>query len=103
MALGGKSLSHYSQRATEMYIDIPKRRPEKETLVVIFESQMCDELFAAEMTERVLKLHQLDENIVLGVETGGRLRGFEIERQPFLDTFHSGPLSKIQKQREVKT
>ena len=48
-------------------------------LVVVFESEMRDHLFAAKVAERVLQLHQLDEQIVLRIQARRRLRRLEVE------------------------
>ena len=72
-------------------------------LIVVFETQMSDQVLAAHMPQRVLQLHQLDENVVLGIKTGSRLRRFEVEREPLLNTLHAGTLSQIEEEREVQT
>src|SRR2546430_13205438 len=33
-------------------------------LIVVFEPEMCDQVFAAQMAQSVLELHQLDEDVV---------------------------------------
>src|SRR5438105_15490637 len=51
-------------------------------LIVVLTAQMRDELFALEVSQRVLQLHELNEQIVLGVEIWRVHRGLEVERQP---------------------
>jgi hypothetical protein len=42
--------------------------------VVILQPEMSDQIFATEMTQGVLELHQLNEDVVFGIE-GGRGHG----------------------------
>src|ERR1051326_5590203 len=50
-------------------------------LIVIFQSEVRDEIFSSHPAERVLQLHELDENVVLGIDFG-RVHGrFKVERQ----------------------
>src|SRR6185437_3195746 len=53
--------------------------------VVIFQSQVRDHLLTAQVAQRVLKLHGLDEEIMFGIETWSSHRRFEVKAQPFLD------------------
>ena len=48
-------------------------------LVVILQSQVRDQVFAAQMSQGVLQLHQLNEQVVFGIKFGGAHRRFEIE------------------------
>src|SRR5262245_22850886 len=57
-------------------------------LVIVFAPQVGDELLTLQVPQRVLQLHQLDEEIVLGIETGRVHGALEIEREPLLDTVH---------------
>lgn len=61
-------------------------------LVVVLQTQMGDQIFATEISQSVLQLHQLDKDIMLGIKAGRGLRRLEIEGQPFLDTLHSRAL-----------
>src|SRR6516165_8177119 len=54
-------------------------------LVVVFEAEVGDEVGAHDVAERVLELHRLDEEMVLGVESFTRLRRLQIEAEPLLD------------------
>src|SRR6266404_4407301 len=54
------------------------------------------------MAKRVLELHQLDEEIVLGIQTGRGHRALEVKRKPFLDPAHTRALRKIHEQRKVE-
>src|SRR6185437_16177566 len=54
------------------------------------------------MPERVLHLRLLDEKIVLGLQARRRHRALVEERQPFLDSLHSGPLSEVAEQRDIE-
>src|SRR5207237_10477984 len=71
-------------------------------LVVILTAEMRDELFALEKPERVLELHQLDEQIVLRIHRRRVHRALEVERQPFLDAVHVRALREIEEQRNVE-
>ena len=54
--------------------------------VVVLQPQMRDQLFALQMTQGVLKFHQLDEQIVLRIEAGRGHGRLEVEAEPFLDS-----------------
>src|SRR6266566_1451172 len=71
-------------------------------LVVVFTAQMRDELFALEISERVLQLHELNEQIVLRVQLRRVHGALEIERQPLLDARHLRALGEIHEQRDVE-
>src|SRR6266550_4247311 len=71
-------------------------------LVVVFASRVGDELLALQVSQRVLQLHQLNEQIVFGIQTGRVDRALEIERQPFLDAVHAGSLRQIHEERHVE-
>src|SRR5215471_12901564 len=55
------------------------------SLIVILESQMGNQRFAAQVPQRVLQLHELDEKVVLRIEPRRRHGGLQIEAQPLLD------------------
>ena len=63
---------------------------------------MRDQLLAAEVAQRVLELHRLDEQVVLGIQAVGRLRALEVERQPLLHAAHPGPLREVGEDGEVE-
>src|SRR6187401_2870672 len=63
---------------------------------------MRNQLFALQIAQRVLQLHQLNEQVVLRVETGRVHGALEIERQPFLDAVHPGALRQVEEQRDVE-
>ena len=71
-------------------------------LIVILQPQVCDQVFTFHMPERVFQLHQLNENVVFRIKAGGGLGCLEVERQPFLNSFHTGTLREIHEQREVE-
>src|SRR5437588_4428267 len=54
------------------------------------------------MAQGVLELHQLDEDVVFGIETGRGHRRLEVEREPLLHAAHAGALRQIEKEREVE-
>src|SRR5206468_3073675 len=51
-------------------------------LVVVLGAKVGDELFAAQVAQRVLELHQLNEQVVLGIQPRRGHRALEEERQP---------------------
>src|SRR5436190_4656725 len=71
-------------------------------LVVVLTTEMGDELFALEEPQRVLQLHQLDEQIVFRVQAGRVHRTLEVERQPLLDAVHVGALRQVEEQGDVE-
>src|SRR5690349_17898696 len=71
-------------------------------LVVVLTAKVRNELFALEIPQRVLQLHQLNEQVVLGIEAGRVHRALEVERQPLLDAVHTGALGEVEEQRDVE-
>src|SRR3954469_1264496 len=74
-------------------------------LVVILQAKVGDELLSLEMAQRVLQLHELDEQIVLGIEPWRRHRRLEVEAQPLLDPEAAqfrGALREVEEQDEVE-
>jgi len=49
-------------------------------LVVVLQPQVGDEIFAAHPAQGVFELHQLNENIVLGIQAGRDHRRLEVKR-----------------------
>ena len=49
------------------------------SLVVVFQTQMGDQILATEIAQRVFELHQLDEYVMLRIESRGCLGRLEIE------------------------
>src|SRR5438046_7845356 len=63
---------------------------------------MRDELFTFHIPEGVLQLHQLNEEIVFGVELW-RVHGtLEVKGEPFLDAVHAGPFGEIEEKRQIE-
>src|SRR5260370_33799872 len=75
----------------------PLKRPSDRLSGVVFEPEMRDQVFAAHPAQRVLELHQLDENVLLGINVRRVHRGLEAVRQPFLYPAHAVPLRQIHK------
>src|SRR5437879_724380 len=72
-------------------------------LVVVLGTEVRDELVALGVAERVLQLHQLDEQVVLGVQALGRShRRLPVEAQPLLDAVHAGAVREIHEQRQIE-
>src|SRR5580704_17710994 len=63
-------------------------------LVVVLQPQVRDQILAAHPAQRVLELHELDEDVMLRVQSGRGHRSFEIERQPFLNATHAATLGQ---------
>ena len=63
---------------------------------------MGDQLLALHPAQRVLQLHQLDEQVVLGVQPSGCGRALPVEAEPLLDAAHAGALGEVEEQREVE-
>src|SRR5512132_3262192 len=72
------------------------------SLIVVLEPQMRDELLADHVAQRVLQLHQLNEQIVLGIQAGRVHRTLEVEREPLLDPRHSRAFCEVEEQREIE-
>src|SRR5436853_623950 len=51
---------------------------------------------------RVLQLHQLNEEVVFGIELGGGHGAFEVEAEPLLNAGPAGALGEIEQEREVE-
>src|SRR3981081_2351036 len=71
-------------------------------LVVVLAAKVRDELLALKVPQSVLQLHQLNEQIVLGVDLRRVHRRLEVEREPLLDALHLGPLRQIEEERDVE-
>src|SRR3954463_12083324 len=72
--------------------------------VVVFQSQMRDELLTAQVTQRVLQLHRLNEEVVFGVEAWLGHRRLQVEAEPLLYADAAqllATLRKIQEQHQV--
>src|SRR5205085_1548218 len=48
------------------------------------------------------ELHQVDEDVVFGVETGRGHRRLEVEGEPLLNALHADALSEVEEEREVE-
>ena len=65
--------------------DRARSRSPRRRLVVVLAPEVRDELLALHVAQRVLQLHQLDEQVVLRIQTRRVHRALEVERQPLLD------------------
>src|SRR3954453_14391445 len=70
--------------------------------VVVLEAEMCDQVFSAHPAQRILQLHKLNEDIMLGVQAFSSHGRLEVEREPFLDASHPGALCEIEKQHQIQ-
>src|SRR5262245_10866491 len=57
-------------------------RAHAEGSIVVLASEMGDELLALHMPQRVLQLHELNKQVVLGIHLTRVHRRLEVERQP---------------------
>src|SRR5438876_1855677 len=71
-------------------------------LVVILLSQVRDQVLALHPAQRVLQLHELDENVMLRIKARRGHRRFEVEREPLLHAAHACPLGQIHEQHQVQ-
>src|SRR3954471_11721379 len=71
-------------------------------LVVVLTAKMRDQLFAFQVAQSVLQLHQLDEQVVLRIQVRRVHRALEVERQPFLNAVHLRALRQVEKQGDVE-
>src|SRR5262249_465319 len=55
-----------------------------------------------QVSKRVLELHQLNKEVVFGIEAGSVNRALEIEREPLLNPVHAGALGEIEEQGHVE-
>src|SRR5260370_41244687 len=78
------------------------RLPTTCSLIVVFKAEMGDEFFTPHPAQRVLQFHELDEEVMLGIQTRRSHRRLEIERKPFLDAAHAGALRKIEEQDQIE-
>src|SRR5262249_14760645 len=63
---------------------------------------MRNQVLSLEITKGVLEFHQLDEQIMFGIQSCSMHRTLEVKTQPFLYTAHSATLSKIQEQHRIQ-
>ncbi len=66
---------------------------------------MRDQLRAHDVAQRVLELHRLDEEIVLGIEAFARLRRLEVEAEPLLNADGAQlrrALGEVEEQHQVE-
>src|SRR4029450_7431748 len=70
--------------------------------VVVLEAQVGDEVLALHVAQGVLQLHELDEQVVLGVEAGRGHGALEVEGQPLLDPAHAGASGQVEEEGQVQ-
>jgi hypothetical protein len=71
-------------------------------LVVVFQTKVRDHLLALHVSQRVLQLHELNEQVMFRVEFRCAHGALEIEREPFLDAAHAASMGEIHEQRQVQ-
>src|SRR5450631_2973396 len=77
-------------------------RPRRNRLVVVLGAEVRDQLVALGVAQRVLQLHELDEQVVLRVQTLGGHRRLPVEAQPLLDPTHARAMREVHEQREIE-
>src|SRR5579864_355299 len=75
---------------------------EQQALVVIFLAQVSDQVLAHHPAKRVLELHGLDKQVMLGIEFRRAHGRFEIEAEPFLNAAHAGALGEIEEKNQIE-
>ena len=63
---------------------------------------MGDHLLTLQVPQGVLELHELDEEVVFGIEFRRALRALEVEGKPLLNPMHVGALGQVQEQGQVQ-
>src|ERR1043165_6782132 len=63
---------------------------------------MRNQVFSAKVAQGVFELHQLDEDVVLWVESGRGLGRLEVKGEPLLNPLHACPLRQVQEERQVQ-
>src|SRR5262249_25291745 len=76
---GGRSMSAASSKRTTMRCLMPGSGATLCTLVVVLQAEVGDQRLAFQVAQSVLQLHQLDEQIVLGIESRRSHRRLQIE------------------------
>src|SRR5262245_41292838 len=71
-------------------------------LIVVLQAEVRDQLLAPQVPQRVLQLHELDEQVVLGIEAGRGHGALEVEREPLLDAAHARAAGQVEEQRQVQ-
>src|SRR6185437_4113419 len=71
-------------------------------LIVVLESEVSNQLLALHPAQSILQFHELDEDVVLGIESLSRHRRLEIERKPLLNASHSRALRQIHEQHQIQ-
>src|SRR5215472_9324143 len=103
---GGTSMSAaiISQRTTMRGL-MPGSGATLCTLVVILQAEVSDQRLAFQVAQGVLQLHQLDEQIVLGIQSRRSHGRLQIEAQPFLDAESlefPAALGQVEEQHQVQ-
>src|SRR6266550_9206210 len=69
---------------------------------VVLQSEVGDLILSHQVTQSVLQLRLLNEEIVFRLESGRCHRTLVVEGEPFLDSLHPRALREIGEQRQVK-
>src|SRR5580698_1635280 len=83
--------------------DMSVRRPTR--LVVILQPQMRNQFLALQVPQRVLQLHQLNKQVMLGIQPRRGHRRLEVEAQPLLNAEpaqHWRSLCQVKKEHQVE-
>src|SRR5262249_57677568 len=93
LARGAVGFALLSFVATFAYLRCRQRRAS----LVILDPEVGDLLLATQVAQRVLQLHQLNEEVVFWIERRSAHRTLEVERQPLLDSLHARTLRQVEK------
>src|SRR5579872_3211564 len=70
--------------------------------VIVFRPQMGNDVFPHHPAQRVLQLHQLNEQIVFWIKVLRSHGALEIKAQPLLRTVHVGPLREVEEEGQIE-
>src|SRR3954454_21217007 len=82
--------------------DVESRRKTSDGSDIVLSAEVRDQLVALQVPQRVLQLHELDEQIVFWIHALGVRRALPVEGKPLLDAAHAGPPGQVEEQREVE-
>src|SRR5258708_10252558 len=71
-------------------------------LIVILLAEVGDEILAFHPPKRVLQLHGMNAEVMLGIEPRRGHRGLKVKAEPLLNAAHAGTLCQIHEQDEIK-
>src|SRR4030095_5312326 len=97
--------SRFSSFPTYLPIEWPNSSPKSPSRcnsIVVLHPEVRDHVFPPQKTEGILQFHQLNEQVMLRVESCSAHGTLEIETQPFLYSAHPAALRKVEEKYKVK-